>query len=93
MKNNLIYLDSYTLQQDMLIRLPKSVLANMNVEKGKTKLDIFSTRKRTLWSLYQRISRRPILKKINDIQSIRIERIWAMPNKNTFEIPPIKALL
>ncbi|EGK59227.1 sucrose-6-phosphate hydrolase [Centipeda periodontii DSM 2778] len=41
MKNNLIYLDSYTLQQDMRIRLPKSVLANMNVEKGKTKLDIF----------------------------------------------------
>lgn len=41
MKNDLIYLDSYTLQQDMRIRLPKSVLANMNVEKGKTKLDIF----------------------------------------------------
>lgn len=29
----------------------------------------------------------------NDTQEIRIERIWAMPNKNTFEIPPIKALL
>lgn len=41
MKNDLIYLDSYTLQKDMRIRLPKSVLANMNVEKGKTKLDIF----------------------------------------------------
>ena len=41
MKNNLIYLDSYTLQQDMRIRLPKSILTNMNVEKGKTKLDIF----------------------------------------------------
>ena len=41
MKKDLIYLDSYTLQQDMQIRLPKSVLANMNVEKGKTKLDIF----------------------------------------------------
>jgi len=33
------------------------------------------------------------LKKINDTHSIRIERIWSMPNKNTFEIPPIKALL
>lgn len=33
------------------------------------------------------------MKKINDIHSIRIERIWSMPNKNTFEIPPIKALL
>lgn len=41
MKNDLIYLDSYILQQDMRIRLPKSVLANMNVEKGKSKLDIF----------------------------------------------------
>lgn len=28
MKNDLIYLDSYTLQQDMRIRLPKSVLRN-----------------------------------------------------------------
>lgn len=33
------------------------------------------------------------MKKINNIHSIRIERIWSMPNKNTFEIPPIKALL
>ena len=33
------------------------------------------------------------MKKINDTQSIRIERIWSMPNKNTFETPPIKALL
>ena len=41
MKNDLIYLDSYTLQQDMRIRLPKSILTNMNIEKGKTKLDIF----------------------------------------------------
>lgn len=24
---------------------------------------------------------------------MRIERIWAMPNKNTFDIPPIKQLL
>lgn len=33
------------------------------------------------------------MKKTNDTNSIRIERIWSMPNKNTFEIPPIKALL
>ena len=33
------------------------------------------------------------MKKINDTHNIRIERIWSMPNKNTFEIPPIKALL
>lgn len=33
------------------------------------------------------------MKKINDTHNIRIERIWSMPNKNTFEIPPIKGLL
>jgi hypothetical protein len=33
------------------------------------------------------------LKKVNDTHGIRIERIWSMPNKNTFEITPIKALL
>lgn len=32
----LIYLDTYVLQQDMRIRLPKSVLANLDVEKGKS---------------------------------------------------------
>lgn len=41
MKNGLIYLDTYTLQQDMRIRLPKNVLSNMNIEKGKTKMEIF----------------------------------------------------
>lgn len=30
---------------------------------------------------------------INDTNNIRIERIWAMPNKNTFDILPIKNLL
>ena len=32
-------------------------------------------------------------RKINDTKNIRIERIWSMPNKNTFEITPIKALI
>lgn len=32
-------------------------------------------------------------KKINDTKNIRIERIWSMPNKNTFEITPIKRLI
>ena len=41
MNDELIYLDSYVVQKDMRIRLPKSILTNMNVEKGKTKLDIF----------------------------------------------------
>lgn len=31
--------------------------------------------------------------KINDTRNIRIERIWSMPNKNTFEIVPIKSLI
>ena len=30
-----IYLDTYVLQQDMRIRMPKSIISNMNVEKGK----------------------------------------------------------
>jgi hypothetical protein len=36
-----IYLDTYTLQQDMRIRLPKSILNNLSVEKGVTKFSIF----------------------------------------------------
>lgn len=41
MKQDLIYLDSYLLQQDMRIRMPKSILSNMNVERGKTKFAIY----------------------------------------------------
>lgn len=42
MKNEeLIYLDTYVLQQDMRIRLPKSILANLDVEKGKTHFLIY----------------------------------------------------
>lgn len=41
MSENLIYLDTYILQRDMRIRLPKSVLANLNVEKGMSMFDIF----------------------------------------------------
>lgn len=33
------------------------------------------------------------MKKINDTHNIQIERIWSMPNKNTFGILPIKTLL
>lgn len=38
---NLIYLDTYILQQDMRIRLPKAILSNLEVEKGKTLFDIY----------------------------------------------------
>lgn len=41
MEHNLIYLDTYILQQDMRIRMPKSILSNLNVEKGKSKFNIF----------------------------------------------------
>lgn len=37
----LIYLDTYVLQQDMRVRLPKSILSNLEVERGKTKFDIY----------------------------------------------------
>ena len=33
------------------------------------------------------------MKNVNDKKNIHIERIWSMPNKNTFEISPIKSLL
>ena len=44
MENELIYLDTYVLQQDMRIRLPKSVLSNLSVEKGKSKFSIYIDR-------------------------------------------------
>ncbi len=37
----LIYLDTYVVQQDMRIRLPKAILSNLGIDKGKTKLDIY----------------------------------------------------
>lgn len=36
-----MYLDTYILQQDMRVRLPKSVLSNLQIEKGKTYYDIY----------------------------------------------------
>lgn len=36
-----VYLDTYVLQQDMRIRLPKAILSNMNVKKGTTTFDIY----------------------------------------------------
>lgn len=41
MVENLIYLDTYLLQQDMRVRLPKSILSNLGAEKGKTQFDIY----------------------------------------------------
>jgi antitoxin component of MazEF toxin-antitoxin module len=41
MSEDLIYLDTYLLQQDMRIRLPKSVLTNLNVERGLSHFQIY----------------------------------------------------
>ena len=37
----LVYLDTYPLQKDMRIRLPKSVLENFNIKEGKTNFKIY----------------------------------------------------
>ena len=39
--DELIYFDSYILQQDLRIRLPKAVLSNVGATKGETQFDIF----------------------------------------------------
>jgi hypothetical protein BACCOPRO_03032 len=41
MKNRLTYLDTYVVQQDMRIRLPKCILENLEIEKGKSMFDIY----------------------------------------------------
>lgn len=41
MTDSCIYLDTYVLQQDMRVRMPKAILSNMDIEKGKTKFDIY----------------------------------------------------
>ena len=38
---NLCCLGSYTLQNDMRIRLPKTLLSNLPIECGKTILDVY----------------------------------------------------
>ncbi len=41
MDTEVIYLDTYVLQQDMRIRLPKSILANLSIKRGSSKFDIY----------------------------------------------------
>ena len=38
---DLIYLDTYVLQKDMRIRLPKSILSNLQDKTGETQFEIF----------------------------------------------------
>ena len=41
MGEELIYLDTYILQQDMRVRMPKCIVENMNAQKGKTRFAIY----------------------------------------------------
>ena len=41
MEKQLTYLDTYILQKDMRVRLPKSILANLELTKGESKFDIY----------------------------------------------------
>ena len=41
MKRDLFYLDSYVVQKDMIIRLPKAAAVNLGLESGKTVLEVF----------------------------------------------------
>lgn len=41
MNNELIYLDTYLLQKDMRVRIPKSSVDNLNLKKGETEFKIF----------------------------------------------------
>jgi len=41
MNDKMIYLDSCILQQDMRIRMPKTVLVNLELEKGKSFFDVY----------------------------------------------------
>lgn len=44
--DDLIYLDTYILQQDMRVRMPKSILENLHLEKGKSRLKIYYDKNR-----------------------------------------------
>ena len=41
MDNERIYLETYILQKDMRVRMPKTILANLPIVKGCSKFDIF----------------------------------------------------
>ncbi len=41
MDSSAIYLDTYVLQQDMRIRLPKAIISNLDAIKGVSLFDVF----------------------------------------------------
>jgi hypothetical protein BACCOPRO_03032 len=55
MEKKLTYLDTYILQQDMRLRLPKSILTNLPVQKGISSFDIYldSTNNHLILKIHQ----------------------------------------
>ena len=45
MNSNVVYVDTCILQKDRRIRLPKSILTNLNILSGEVKFEIFLTYK------------------------------------------------
>lgn len=41
MSKSPVYLDTYTLQSDLRIRLPKSAIENLGAEPGRTQFKVF----------------------------------------------------
>lgn len=41
METKMVYLDTYVLQKDMRIRLPKAIIENLNLTKGESEFDIY----------------------------------------------------
>ena len=41
MNSNVVYVDTCILQKDRRIRLPKSILTNLNILSGEVKFEIF----------------------------------------------------
>jgi len=41
MNNNLVYIDTCILQKDRRIRMPKSILTNLDILNGEAKFEIF----------------------------------------------------
>ncbi len=59
-----IYLDTYILQQDMRIRLPKGIIKNFNAKRGETLFDIYMNSEAT--QIILEISDKKKEKSIND---------------------------
>ncbi len=54
MEDNMTYLDTYVLQKDMRVRLPKAILENLKLKKGESMFDIFydGTNKRIVLAIH-----------------------------------------